>query len=74
MNKLGNWIANSPLGGALKAALGVVLSMILVETTSGGIDFANWQTWLYAALGAALPVIINALNRSDSRYGVKAGK
>jgi len=70
----GNWLASSPLGTALKSALAVVLSLILTEVSTGGIDFSHWQTWAYAALGAALPVIVNALNGKDLRYGVKAGK
>lgn len=69
MAAFGNWLASTPLGTALKAALGVVLSLILTEVSSGGIDFGHWQTWMYAALGAALPVIINALNGRDPRYG-----
>jgi len=42
---------------------------MLTEISTGAIDFANWQTWIYAALGAALPILINALNPRDARYG-----
>ena len=71
----GTWLASSPLGTALKSALAVVLSLILTEVSTGALDFGNWQTWAYAALGAALPVLVNALNGSDPRYGRgKVGK
>ena len=65
----GSWLASSPLGTALKSAVAVVLSLMLTEISTGAIDFANWQTWIYAALGAALPILINALNPRDVRYG-----
>jgi hypothetical protein len=71
MGSFAKWLATTPLGTALKAALGVALSLILTEISSGGIDFAHWSVWAYAALGAALPVVINWANSSDSRYGRK---
>jgi len=74
VGSFGSWLASSPLGTALKSALAVVLSLVLDEVATGGINFGHWQTWLYAALGAALPVVINSLNKKDLRYGLKAGK
>jgi hypothetical protein len=35
------------------------------------VSFANWQSWVLAALAAAIPVIIRALNTADTVYGYK---
>ena len=67
MSKLQNfgiWLADSPLGGMFKAALGAVLVYVLDNVAS-----FNLAPVVIVALGAALPVAINYLNGMDLRYG-----
>jgi hypothetical protein len=64
------WLARSPLATALKVGLSVLLAMAIADWTSTGtISFDKWQTWLIAAISAAVPVVINYLNPQDNRYG-----
>ena len=70
MQAFGTWLAASPWGTALKSAVAVVLTLAFADwSTSGSISFANWQTWVIAAVGTALPVVVNAVNPHDPRYG-----
>jgi hypothetical protein len=64
MRNFGIWLADSPLGGMFKAALGAVLVWVLDNVSS--FDLAPV---VIVALGAALPVAINYLNNMDMRYG-----
>lgn len=64
MEQFGVWLATSPLGGALKAASGAVLVWLLDNVAS-----LNLNPVVQVAVVAALPVIINALNPNDPRYG-----
>jgi hypothetical protein len=70
MNGFTTWLATTPLGSALKVFLGVLLGAVLLTWTSEGvISFDHWQTWVIGALAVAVPIIINALNPADTRYG-----
>lgn len=62
--KFGIWLADSPFGGMLKAALGAVLVYVLDNVAS-----FNLAPVVIVALGAALPVAINYVNGMDLRYG-----
>lgn len=64
MKNFGIWLADSPLGGMLKAALGAVLVWVLDNSAS-----FNLAPVVIVALGAALPVAINYVNSMDMRYG-----
>jgi hypothetical protein len=64
MQNFGIWLADSPLGGMFKAALGAVLVWTLDNVSS-----FNLSPVVIVALGAALPVAINYLNGMDMRYG-----
>jgi len=64
MRNFGIWLADSPFGGMLKAALGAVLVYVLDNIAS--FDLAPV---VIVALGAALPVAINYVNAMDLRYG-----
>lgn len=67
---MGNFLANTPLGTALKTFVAVLLSGVVASwATDRAISFDKWQTWVIAGLVSALPVIVNWLNPSDSRYG-----
>jgi len=63
------WLANTWEGSIVKitagAALGAIASWLMTSDVHP----------LIVAIGAAvIPVIINALNGADPRYGVKSGK
>jgi hypothetical protein len=65
-----NWLATSPLASAAKVFVAIVLAFAVADfARTGSIDFTNWQTWVIAGLGAAVPVIVNWLNPADTRYG-----
>ena len=64
MRNFGIWLADSPLGGMFKAALGAVLVYVLDNVAS-----FNLAPVVIVALGAALPVAINYVNAMDLRYG-----
>jgi hypothetical protein len=66
MKNFGIWLADSPLGGMLKAGLGAVLVYVLDNVAS-----FDLEPVVIVALGAALPVAINYLNSMDLRYGRK---
>lgn len=67
----------TPVGSALRVALGVVLAGLVVILTDGrgeGIsDVMNldwWNTILGVAIAAAIPVFLAYFNRADPRFGV----
>lgn len=64
MKNFGIWLADSPFGGMLKAALGAVLVWVLDNSAS-----FDLPPVVIVALGAALPVAINYVNAMDVRYG-----
>lgn len=65
MSNLLIWLADSPFGGAVKAASGAVLVWLL-----DNIDTFDLAPIAQVAIIAALPVFINAINPEDSRYGM----
>lgn len=67
MQTFGLWLANSPIGGAAKAASGAVLVWIL-----DNVESFNLLPIVQVAIVAALPVLINYINPSDFRYGKTA--
>lgn len=70
MKKFEDWLATSPLASAVKVFVAIVLGMAIADfVAKGSINFASWQTWIIAGLASAVPVVINWLNPSDSRYG-----
>ncbi len=70
-DKFKTWLATSATGGLFKNAVAVVLAGFLADLTNAvPINFAEFKTYLVAAAIAVIPVIINALNSNDPRYGV----
>ena len=66
------WLAGTPLGTAFKTFLAVVIAAAVADfSTDGAITFGRWQAWVIAGLVSCVPVVINWLNPSDARYGVK---
>ena len=64
MNDLLLWLARSPIASAAKVAAGAVLVWTLDNVTDLGL-----HPVLQVALIAAVPVLINAVNPQDPRYG-----
>ena len=64
MEKFGIWLADSPLGGMFKTALGASLVYVLDNLAS-----FNLHPIIIVAVGAALPIAINYVNGMDMRYG-----
>ena len=65
------WFA--ALGTYLRALLAAALTAILAVFTSSGHlpeSAKEWEAIAWAVLLAVLPVIINALNPKDTRYGI----
>lgn len=62
-----------------KTCARVFFGTILAAVVAAGLGFLEWDTWadwkpvLAGALIAAATVVLNALNPSDTRYGVNAG-
>ena len=67
---MGHWLAKSPLASALRTFAAVLLAALIADWTSAGsLAFDRWQTWIIAALSSAVPVVIRALNPSDTAFG-----
>ena len=67
MDKALTWLASSPLASAAKVGLSAALVWLLDNYTT-----LNLPPVLQIAVVAALPVVINALNPADARYGLGA--
>jgi len=66
---MGNFL-NSAFGSYIKAFLAVFLTLVLTQMASGlSLLNLDWGMVLNGALVSFLPVIINALNPKDNRYG-----
>lgn len=64
MTEFLDWLARSPLASAAKVASGAVLVWVLDNVTDLGL-----HPLAQVALIAAVPVLINAVNPQDPRYG-----
>ena len=59
-----NWLASSPLASFAKVFAAGVLGWVVLN-----LDSLNIHPAVAIGLASALPVIVNWLNPSDSRYG-----
>lgn len=59
---------NTAFAGWLKVFVTIVLGLILTHGSIWGID---WKEFANSAVISFLPVIINAMNPNDPRYGKK---
>ena len=64
MNDFLLWLARSPIASAAKVAAGAVLVWVLDNVTDLGL-----HPIAQVAIVAAIPVLINAINPQDDRYG-----
>ena len=63
---------NTAVGSYIKVFLAVFLTLVMNQMSNGlSILSLDWSMILNGAVLALLPVIINALNPSDNRYGKK---
>lgn len=67
MNKILDFLANSPLGSAAKVGIGAGLAYLVDNLASFDLPPA-----VFLAITAAAPSIINWFNPADSRYGKTA--
>ena len=73
-NKFLVWLAHSPLALFLKIFVAAIIGDAVADwAKTGTIAFDDWQTWVIAALVAAVPVIIAWLNPANKCYGVGSG-
>lgn len=66
------YFLNTAVGSYLKIVLSIFLTLILTQLTSGlSVLSLDWGMLLNGALVSILPIVINALNPNDTRYGLK---
>jgi hypothetical protein len=68
---LGKFLA-TPLGGAVRIAIGVVLGYVVLDLQTDGtisISFDELVTWVAAALVVSIPLLIAYVNPADTRFG-----
>lgn len=68
---------SSPVAQVIKSYVKVFLAVVLGLFLADGadvfaVDMSDLRSWLAAGLAAILPLLITALDPSDSRFGVKA--
>ncbi len=64
------WMARSPLASFARAFVATMLTLALADLTSAAsVGFANWRSWLVAALAASAPILIRWINPQDTAYG-----
>jgi hypothetical protein len=74
MSSFGAWLATSPLASWFKVFVSAVLGAWLADLAGvASVEFSNWEAWVTAGIIAVLPVVINWLNGSDTRYGRASG-
>ena len=64
---IGIWLATTWEGSIVKITLGAALGAVASYATT-----AQVHPLIVAITGAVVPVLINALNRQDPRYGLSA--
>lgn len=70
MDTVQTWLATTPLGGIVKVLIGTLLGYVAAELPSWG---PGWPAIIFLVVQALTPVIINYVNRADSRYGRTRG-
>ena len=58
------WLATSPLATAAKIASGALMVWVIDNVTTLGLP-----AWAQVAIIAGFPVLVNAVNPADPRYG-----
>ncbi len=71
-----NWFNDTPLGRAVKSYIKVFVSVVIGMFLADGadvfsVDATDLRTWLAAGLAATLPLLVTALDPSDTRFGTE---
>lgn len=72
MQAVWNFLANNPLGAALRVFAGVVLGYFVLDLSEEGsvsVSVDDLNSWIAAGLVVAVPIIIALINPADSRFG-----
>ena len=70
MERFEYWLARSPFASAVKIGLAYVIGVAVADwSTAGRISFDNLETWIIGAFAVMGPILVNALNPADDRYG-----
>lgn len=72
-----DWFNTSPTGQLVKSFVKVYAAVVLGLFLADGadvfaVDATDLRTWAAAALAAALPLVITAIDPTDNRFGVKS--
>jgi predicted ABC-type sugar transport system permease subunit len=62
----------TPIGSALRVLVGVVLGYLVLDLQADGtisVSVSEVWTWVAAGLVIAVPILIAAVNPSDTRFG-----
>jgi hypothetical protein len=66
------WFAASPIASFFRVFIATVLTLAVAEFVQVGyFDLSKWESWLIAALAAAIPPILRWLNPADTAYGLR---
>lgn len=68
------WINETPAGKAVKSYIKVFVAVVLGLFLADGadvfsVDATDLKTWLAAGFAAVLPLVVTALDPTDSRFG-----
>ncbi len=67
-NNFLGWFADSPLAAFLRVFAATVITLAVAEFVRvGSFSVGNWESWLIAALAAAIPPVLRWLNPADSQ-------
>lgn len=64
------WLAVSPLASAGRVFIAILVTLAVADwVANGSINFGAWQTWVVAAVSAAIPTVIRWINPEDIEFG-----
>ena len=64
------WLAVSPLASAGRVFVAILVTLAVADwVATGSINFGAWQTWVIAAVSAAIPTVIRWINPEDIEFG-----
>jgi len=71
-----NWLNDTTWGQALKSYVKTFVTVVLGLFLADGadvfsVDATDLRTWLATAIASVLPLIITALDKTDTRFGLK---
>jgi membrane protein DedA with SNARE-associated domain len=76
MQSVWSFLANNPIGAALRVFAGVVLGYFVLDLGADGevsVSADDLNAWIAAGLVVAVPIIIALINPADTRFGRGSG-